>query len=165
MKNLPHKENPYVSKDSDIVRLKTSVAEKTYHSPVIKGWSGFLIQSAKCYPLLLKTFEETGGWADSDKLDEIESIIGGELTRQQLYKWFYNQRKKCGIGRKRNFKPSRFSKRAKSVLLHFFAKNSGFVSGIELDEIEESLDGELTRKQIINWFHHQRVREGFPQTK
>jgi len=112
----------------------------------------------------MKTFEETGGWANSDKLDEIEAVIGGELTRQQLYKWFHNQRKKCGIGRKRNFKPSRFSKRAKSVLLDFFAKNSGFVSGIELDEIEESLDGELTRKQIINWFHHQRVREGFPPT-
>lgn len=113
----------------------------------------------------MKTFEETGGWANSDKLDEIEAVIEGELTREQLYKWFYTQRKKCGIGRKRNFKPFRFSKSAKSVLLHFFVKNSGFVSGIELDEIEESLDGELTRKQIINWFHHQRVREGFSQTK
>ena len=89
MKNLPQTETLYVSKDSDIARLKTSFAEKSYNSPVIKGWSGFLIQSAKCYPLLLKTFEENGGYADGAKLDELEPLIGGELTRQQVSKWFY----------------------------------------------------------------------------
>ena len=46
-----------------------------------------------------------------------------------------------------------------------FGKNSGYVSGIELDEIEEALDGELTRKQILNWFAYQRIREKIHPTK
>ena len=46
-----------------------------------------------------------------------------------------------------------------------FGKNSGYVSGIELDEIEEALDGELTRKQILNWLAYQRIREKIHPTK
>ena len=57
----------------------------------------------------------------------------------------------------RNIK--RFSKPTTSFLLHVFAKNSGHISGRELDEVEKALDGELTRRQITNWFSHQRLRE------
>ena len=35
----------------------------------------------------------------------------------------------------------------------------------ETDEIEEALDGELTRKQILLWFHHRRQRKGIPSTE
>ena len=69
----------------------------------------------------------------------------------------------CGIGLTRN--NARFSKPVKSLLLNVFGKNSGYVSGIELDEIEEALDGELTRKQILNWLAYQRIREKIHPTK
>ena len=32
----------------------------------------------------------------------------------------------------------------------------------ETDEIEEALDGELTRKQILDWFYNHRQRKGIP---
>ena len=94
--NLPKKETPTVHKDSNIANMKTSVAEKSGHD-----WSANLvrrrsyvrtrIKSTKCYPLLLKTFEENGGVADGNKLDELEAVIGGELTRKQIVKWFHHQ--------------------------------------------------------------------------
>ena len=122
----------------------------------------FLIQSTKCYPLLLKTFEENGGWADTNKLDEIEAVIGGELTRGQIRRWFYGGRRKYGFLTR---KQTKFSKRAKSVLLHAFAKNSGYADGEELDKLEETLDGELRRRQIISWFCNQRRKRGITSTK
>jgi len=164
--NLPKKETPTVHKDSNIANMKTSVAEKSGHD-----WSANLvrrrsyvrtrIKSKKCYPLLLKTFEENGGVADGNKLDELEAVIGGELTRKQIVKWFHHQRIKCGFGLLQN--RSNFSERAKSVLLHAFAKNFGFVG--KTDEIEEALDGELTRTQILNWFQHRRQTKGIPSTE
>ena len=101
----------------------------------------------------MKTFEENGGWADANKLDEIEAVIGGELTRKQISNWFQKRRRKFGFSSRKN---TMLSKRAKSVLLHAFAKNSGYIRGEELDELEESL--ELTRKQIMGWFYHERCR-------
>ena len=73
----------------------------------------------------------------------------------------YDQRIKCGFGLLQN--RSNFSERAKSVLLHAFAKNFGFVG--KTDEIEEALDGELTRTQILNWFQHRRQTKGIPSTE
>ena len=105
----------------------------------------------------MKTFEENGGWADANKLDEIEAVIGGELTRKQISPWFHKRRRKCGFLSRKNTMPS---KRAKSVLSHVFAKNSGYVYDEELDELEETLDGELTRRQIIVWFQHRREKCG-----
>ena len=133
------KETPHVN-NSNIANVKTSFAEKNFHSSGPTRGHG----SAKCFPLLLKTFEENGGYADRKKLDEIEAVIGGELTREQISKWFHNRRKKCGIW---SGKYTRFSKKVISVLSHVFAKNSGYVCGEELDELEETLDGELTRVQ------------------
>ena len=81
------------------------------------------------------------------------SYISDELTREQVTYWFRNRRRKCGILSR---KYTKFSKRAKSVLSHVFAKNSGYVCGEELDELEETL--ELTRKQISSWFDRERCR-------
>ena len=113
----------------------------------------------------MNTFEENGGVADTKKLDELQAAIGDELTRVQIIEWFYRQRKKFGIRhvkhtRKHLRKHKRFSRRVKSVLLHVFAKTSGSINGIELDELEKTLDGELTRKQILNWFSHERIKRG-----
>ena len=49
----------------------------------------FPVKNAKCYPLLLKTFEENGGFANGEIMDEIIAAIGGELTRSQISKWFW----------------------------------------------------------------------------
>ena len=46
-----------------------------------------------------------------------------------------------------------------------FAKNSGHVDAEEVDELEETLDGELTRKQIRSWFYYQRKKEGITSKK
>ena len=150
------------------MKFKTSVAEKN-------DWKENLIrksenrprmtESLKCYPLLFKTFEENGGVADTKKLDELQAAIGDELTRSQIIEWFYRQRKKFGIRHVRKHtrisrRVTRFSRRVKSVLLHVFAETSGYITGIELDELEETLDGELTRKQILNWFCHERIKRG-----
>ena len=87
------------------MNLKTSVAETNHHHwsknlvrPIRKISRGFPLRSSKCYPLLLKTFEENGGSIYGNKLDELEAAIEGELTRQQITKWFWNQRKKLGLG-------------------------------------------------------------------
>ena len=50
----------------------------------------------------------------------------------------YDKRRQCGIPVSRN--KSRFSKQVKSFLLHVFVENSGYVTGRELDEVEEALD-------------------------
>ena len=145
--------------------LKTSVAVKNHHhrkKNLINKRGNWEIRYAKCYPLLLKSFEENGGWTDTNKLYELEAATEGELTKNQIYKWFWHRRKKLGIDK--SMLPignrNHFSKRIKSVLLNEFAKNSGYITEIELDELEETLDGELTKKQIKNWFYHQRIREG-----
>ena len=93
--NLSKNETPTFNKGSNIGNTKTSVVEKSDHD-----WSANLvrrrsyvrtrIKSTKCYPLLLKTFEENGGVADGNKLDELEAVIGGELTRKQIVKWFHH---------------------------------------------------------------------------
>ena len=163
MKNLPKKEIPH--KNSSIVNIKTSV--NNWLATRSDKWSENLVgnrsfvryQDAKCYPLLLKTFEENGGYADRRKIDEIEAVIDGELTRMQLCKWFYDHRNRCGMEHQR--KCVQFSKRARSVLSRAFAKNS-FVR--ETDEIEEALDGELTRTQILRWFRRKRKQEGITGT-
>ena len=76
MTNLSNKEIPTFNKGSNIANIKKSVAEKSDHD-----WSANLVRrgsyvrinkSKKYYPLLLKTFEETGGVADGDKIDELE---------------------------------------------------------------------------------------------
>ena len=159
MQSLPKKEIPH--KNSSIVNIKTSVAIKSDHwSENLVGNSSFVrYQDAKCYPLLLKTFEENGGYADRRKIDEIEAVIDGELTRMQLCKWFYDYRNHCGMEHQR--KCVRMSERARSVLLHAFAQNS-FTR--ETDEIEEALDGELTRTQILRWFRRKRKQEGITGT-
>ena len=143
MKNLPKKEIPH--KNSSIVNIKTSVAIKSDHwSENLVGNRSFVrYQDGKCYPLLLKAFEDNGGYVVTNKLDEIEAVIGGELTREQISKWFQRRRIKCGILSRKNTK---LSKRAKSVHSHVFAKNSGYCDGEELDELEERLGGENTRK-------------------
>ena len=144
--------------------LKTSVAEKNNHGKknLINKRGYWEIRYAKCYPLLLKIFEENQGYTDTNKLYELEAATEGELTKKQIYKWFWYRRKKLGIDK--SMLPignrNHFPKRIKSVLLDVFAKNSGYITEIELDELEETLDGELTKKQIKNWFYHQRIREG-----
>ena len=119
--------------------------------------------SKKCYTLLLTFFEENGGTIFGKKLDELEAAVEGELTRNQITKWFLNRRSKLGIRPFNKYEAKRFSKRTKSVLLHVFDKNSGHVNGEELDELKETL--ELTRQQIMNWFWHQRQKEGITFTK
>ena len=157
IKNLPKKETPHVN-NSNIANVKTSFAEKKIHSSwPIRGHG-----SAKWHPLLLKTFAENGGYADTNTLDEIEAVIGGELTRVQITKWFHNRRSKCGIP---SGKQTKFSKRAISVLSHVFAKNSGYCDREELDELEETLGDEMTRKQILGWFFGQRKNRGINATK
>ena len=144
------------------MNLKTSVAETiNYHHwsknlvrPIRKISRGFPPRSSKYYPLLLKTFEENGGSIYGNKLDELEAAVEGELTRQQIIKWCWSRRKKLGLSNKHDNR--KFSKRTQSVLLNVFAKNSGYVCGEELDELEETL--ELTRKQIISWFYLERCR-------
>ena len=143
------------------MNFKTSVAETNHYH-----WSKNLVRqirkssrgpgSSKCYPLLLKTFEENGGNIDANKLDELEAAAEGELTRVQISKWFWNRRKKLGLSSKKIPKRNEFPKRTQSLLLHVFAKNSGYVCGEELDELEETL--ELTRKQISSWFDRERCR-------
>ena len=110
----------------------------------------------------MKTFEENGGWPDTNTLDEIEAVIGGELTRKQITNWFQRRRRKFGFSSRKNIM---LSKRAKSVLSHAFAKNSGYVYGEELDELVETLGGEKTRRQIVKWFWDKRKREGITSTK
>merc|ERR1711917_119867 len=157
IKNLPKKETPHIN-NSNIANVKTSFAEKKIHSSwPIRGHG-----SAKWHPLLLKTFEENGGYADTNTLDEIEAVIGGELTRVQITKWFHNRRSKCGIP---SGKHRKFSKRAISVLSHVFAKNSGYCDREELDELEETLGDEMTRRQILGWFWKQRKSRGITSAK
>ena len=120
----------------------------------------FRVKSTKCYPLLLTTFEENKGTVDQNKLDELEAAVEGELTRAQIIKWFCQRRKNLGIKKsvtipcKKRYKP--YPEQIKPLLLHAFAKNSGYANGEELDELEETL--ELTRKQIIDWFYRERLR-------
>ena len=121
---------------------------------VRKRGKQFRIQDSKCYPLLLKFFEENGGTLFGKKLDELEAAVEGELTRNQITKWFLNRRNKLGIRPFNKYEAKRFSKRTKSVLLHVFDKNSGNIDGEELDELEKTL--ELTRRQIMKWFYHRR---------
>ena len=105
-------------------------------------------------------FAKNSGYVDGEEVDELKETLDGELTRKQIFRWFWYQRQKEGITSNK-----RFSKRAKSILSHVFAKNSGYVYGEEVDELKEALDGELTRKQIISWFWHQRQKEGITFTK
>ena len=42
------------------------------------------------YPLLLKKFEETGGYPQPEDYDELEAE--GELTRKQMKNWFDKER-------------------------------------------------------------------------
>jgi len=167
IKNLPAKETPHVNSDTKILNLKISVAEKNHHhwtKNLVRrsGRRGPRVESRKCYPLLLTTFEENKGTVDQNKLDELEAAVEGELTRAQMIKWFWNRREKLGIKKsvtipsKKRYKPIEFPEQIKSVLLRAFAKNSGYVNGEELDELEETL--ELTRTQIINWFYRERLR-------
>ena len=147
------------------MKFKTSVAEKNdWKENLIRKRGNRPRMSESCYPLLMKTFDENGGVADTKKLDELEAAFGGELTRAQIIEWFYRRRNKFGIRHvnknKALRKHTRFSRRVKSVLLHVFAETSGYIAGIELDELEETLDGELTRKQILNWFSHERIKRG-----
>ena len=137
---------------------KTSVAETNHHhwSKILVKRGYLLVQSAKCYSLLLKAFEENGGNIDINKLDELEAAAEGDLTRRQITKWFWYRRKKLGLSSKNLPRRTEFPKRTQSVLLHVFAKNSGYVCGEELDGLEETL--ELTRTQIKCWFYHERCR-------
>ena len=48
------------------------------------------IRDSRMYPLLLKKFEETGGYPQPEDLDELEAE--GELTRRQIKNWFHNHR-------------------------------------------------------------------------
>ena len=138
-----------MNKDNTVANIKNSNERwsansvRTVHGKLcIRSRKGrFRIQSTKCYPLLVKTFEENGGYADSAKLDELEQLVGGELTRAQISKWFH-ARRQWGVSSIRKYR--QFSKPVKSFLLHVFAKYSGHPSGRELDEIEEALDQSWT---------------------
>ena len=106
-----------------------------------------------CRLTFLKPYSESRKKSESD---------GARISISKTF-WYglhpiYDQRSKCGFGLLQN--RSNFSERAKSVLLHAFAKNFGFVG--KTDEIEEALDGELTRKQILDWFYNHRQRKGIP---
>merc|ERR1712235_182268 len=98
IKNLPANETPNVN-HTKIVDLKTSVAEKNNHGKknLINKRGYWEIRYAKCYPLLLKIFEENQGYTDTNKLYELEAATEGELTKKQIYKWFWYRRKKLGI--------------------------------------------------------------------
>ena len=121
---------------------------------VRKRGKQFRIQDSKCYPLLLKFFEENGGTIFGKKLDELEAAVEGELTRRQISRWCAHRREKLGIRPFNTIDNKRYPKRTKSVLLHVFDKNSGNIDGEELDELEKTL--ELTRRQIMKWFYHRR---------
>ena len=101
-------------------------------------------------------FAKNSGYVDGEEVDELKETLDGELTRKQIFRWFWYQRQKEGI----TSTNKRFSKRAKSILSHVFAKNSGYVDAEEVAELEETLDGEMTRKLIRSWFYHQRRKEG-----
>ena len=64
---------------------------QTTNQPVItKSNNSGVIRDSRIYPLLLKKFEETGGYVQSEDYDELEAE--GELTRTQILKWFCNER-------------------------------------------------------------------------
>ena len=115
--------------------------------------------SERAKSVLSHVFAKNSGHVDAEEVDELEEILDGELTRKQIFGWFRSQRQKEGITSNK-----RFSKRAISVLSHVFAKNSGYVDAEEVDELEETLDGEMTRKQILSWFYHQRQKEEITST-
>merc|ERR1711990_323178 len=172
IKNLPKKETPHVNKNSNIANIQTSVAEKSFHSSAIRdhGGPGKIIWTPKnkfskrAISVLSHVFAKNSGYVDGEEIDELKEALDGELTRTQIIKWFYYQRKKEGINSTTR-KNQRFSERAKSVLSHVFAKNSGHVDAEEVDELEETLGGEMTRKQILSWIWNQRSNEGISSRK
>ena len=139
------------------MNLKTSVAETNHYH-----WSKNLVRqirkstrgpgSSKCYPLLLKTFEENGGNIDRNKLDELEAAAEGELTRVQISKWFWNRRRKLELSSETGNKNRKFPKRTQSVLfpvqsakcypllLKTFEENGGWADTNKLDEIETVIE-------------------------
>merc|ERR1711990_923089 len=167
IKNLPKKETPHVNKNSNIANIKTSVAEKSFHSSAIRdhGGPGKIIWTPKnkfskrAISVLSHVFAKNSGYVDGEEIDELKETLDGELTRKQIFDWFCYQRLKEGFTSNK-----RFSERAKSILSHVFVKNSGYVYGEEVDELKEALDGELTRKQIISWFKVKRKKEGINST-
>ena len=91
--NLSKNETHTFNKGSNIGNTKTSVVEKSDHdwsANLVRRGNYVRVKSTKCFPLLLKTLEETGGVPDRNKLDELAAVIGGELTRTQIAKWFYD---------------------------------------------------------------------------
>ena len=48
------------------------------------------IRNSRMYPLLMKKFEETGGYPQLEDYDELEAE--GELTTTQIQNWFHSQR-------------------------------------------------------------------------
>ena len=106
-------------------------------------------------------FAKNSGYVYGEEVDELEETLDGEMTRKQILSWFYHQRQKEEVTSTNN----RLSKRAKSILSHVFAENSGYVDAEEVAELEETLDGEITRKQIRSWFYYQRKKEGITSKK
>ena len=51
------------------------------------------VRDSRVYPLLLKKFDETGGYAQPEDYDELEAE--GELTRLQIQNWFARHRQGC----------------------------------------------------------------------
>merc|ERR1711990_1157783 len=119
--------------------------------------------SKRANSVLSHVFAKNSGFVYGEEVDELKEALDGELTRKQIISWFSFQRKKEGINSTAR-KNKRFSKRAISVISHVFAKNSGYVDAEEVAELEETLDGEMTRKQILSWFYHQRQKEEITST-
>ena len=82
-----------MNKDYNIANIKNSVEEKSLS---ISGdhWLKNLVRmkkcpnvitNAKCYPFLVKIFEENGGFADNEKLDQIEVAIGGRVSAREFF--------------------------------------------------------------------------------
>ena len=76
-----------------IANIKNCVEEKS-HSISGDHWLKNLVRmkkcpnvitNAKCYPFLVKIFEENGGFADNEKLDQIEAAIGGRVSAREFF--------------------------------------------------------------------------------
>lgn len=128
------------------------------------------IYFAKYESVLVKAFEENGGYIGGEKLDELhqklEGPSNGEITRRRIIDWFYLRRGKSGFDRIHMNSKIQFPKRALALLETTYRECSGQISPFnnkeKLENVAEILKDEMTRTQIVNWFQRRRRRRGLP---
>jgi len=130
--------------------------------PRSRGATRGEIQRSEYYPLLVRVFEENGGFLNREQTDQLAETVKDQLSRMQIYKWFWAERQRRSIRinptRNSSLIGQKFTERTRSLLKQAFVENSGYIIGKEKDALIDALGGDLTRGQISKWFCDERKR-------